>query len=102
MKIFIFAILFIFAIFGLSEFLHVIKLKVFRPKEKMCWHIVINLQNPIAERQMMFAFEQLKWHGRDFADFIIFNCDDLNSDTYVRCNEIANKYNVNLPKKFDL
>ena len=99
MKMLLFLIMLIFAVFGFSEFLHILKLRIIFPKRKMYSHLVINLQNDIAERQLLFACEQYKWYRSDFADFILLSCENLDEETYIRCSEIAKKYNVKYPKR---
>ncbi len=99
MKPIIFIIIFVFAIFGLSEFLHILKLYFIFPKRKMYSHLVINLQNNTAEKQLLYAYEQYTWHGEGYADFLVFNCDNLSDEVYERCRVIANKYGLKYPER---
>lgn len=96
MKIFIFLIMLFFSLFGFSEFLHLIKLKVIFPKRKMCSQLMLILQNDTAEQQLTFACEQLNWYGDKFADMVFADCKNLDEITYIRCQEIANRYGVKL------
>ena len=93
MKMLLSLVLLIFAVFGFSEFLHILKLKIIFPRRKMCSHIVVNLQNDTAEKQLLYACEQYNWHRGDFADFIVLSCENLDDETDIRCSEIAKKYN---------
>ncbi len=99
MKIVLMLICFLFAVFGLSEFLHILKLFWLFPKRKLWAHLVVNLQNETAERQMVYVCEQYLWHGENFADFIVFNADNLNIENYERCKNIAQKYGMKITKK---
>lgn len=99
MKTLFCVVILFFAVFGLSEFLHILKLHLIFPKRKMCSHLVINLQNNTAEQQLLFACEQLNWHRGAFADFIVPYCDNLDNATYLRCKEIAEKYGINYPER---
>jgi hypothetical protein len=99
MKIIIFLIILGFAVFGFSEFLHLIKLKFIFPKAKLYAHLVINLQNDTAEKQLLYVCEQYNWHGKSFADFIVPFCDNLDNDTFERTREIAQNYGVKLPER---
>lgn len=99
MKPFIFLIILVFSIFGFSEFLHILKLHLIFPKRKMCSHLVINLQNENAEKQLLYALEQYNWLGEAYADFLVLNCDNLNDEVYERCKKIAQKYGINYPER---
>ena len=92
-------VLLVFAIFGFSEFLHILKLYLIFPKRKMCSHLVINLQNETAEKQLLYAIEQYNWFGAGYADFLVLNCDNLNDDVYERCKKIAQKYDIKYPER---
>ncbi len=95
----LFIILLIFGVFGFSEFLHILRLKVIFPKRKMYSHLVINLQNGTAEKQLMYACEQMLWYGKNYADFIVPNVSALDDESYKNCKEIAQKYGVKFPEK---
>ncbi|MBE6787679.1 MAG: hypothetical protein E7537_04965 [Ruminococcaceae bacterium] len=92
MKTVLIVMCFIFAVFGISEFLHAVKLYFAFPKRKLWAHIVVNLQNDTAEKQISFVCEQYLWHGADYADFIVFNGNNLCEETYERANNVAQKY----------
>ena len=96
----LFLILLTFAVFGFSEFLHILRLKFIFPKRKMYSHLVINLQNSTAEKQLIYACEQMLWYGGNYADFIVPDVSALNEESYKNCKEIAQKYGINFPEKF--
>ncbi len=91
-----FFILLIFAVFGLCEAVHLLKLMLIFPKRRMNSQLIINLNNKTAEKQLIFAGEQYLWLGNKFADSIIANGKDLSFDTYLSCKKIAEKYNITL------
>ena len=95
----IFIIILFFAILGFSEFLHILKLFIIFPKRKMCSHIVINLQNDYAEKQLLYAVEQYTWLGSGYADFLVLDCSNLDDEVYKRCKIIAQKYDINYPER---
>ncbi len=95
----VFIILLIFAIFGFSEFLHILKGFLIFPKRKMCSHIVINLQNETAEKQLLYAIEKYTWFGSGYADFLVLNCENLSDEVYERCKKIAQKYDIKYPER---
>ncbi len=96
MEIFCLIALLTFAIFGLSEFLHIIKLHVVFPKAKINAILVIKLFDATAEKQTLYACEQFRWYGRRFADSISFDCKNLSRDTYERCQKICEKYGIKI------
>ncbi len=98
MKIVLFLIILFFALFGFSEFLHLIKLKIIFPKRKMYTCLVVNLQNTTAQQQLAFVCEQFCWYGDKFAERLVINCKNLDDDTYLKCQGIARKYNMKLER----
>ena len=99
MKAIIFLIILVFAVFGFSEFLHLLKLRLIFPRRRLCAHFVINLQNDTAEKQLLYVCEQYKWHGKSFADFIVPFCDNLDDDTFERTREIAQEHGIKFPER---
>ncbi len=99
MKTVLFFVILVFAVFGLSEFLHILKLFWIFPKRKLWAHLFVNLQNETAEKQVLFACEQYIWHGKNFADFIVLNADNLNTENYEKCKNIADKYGIKITER---
>ncbi len=98
MKIVLMLLCIVFAVFGLSEFLHIVRLFLIFPKRKLLAHIVVNLQNETAEKQLLYVCEQYKWHGKSFADFIVLGVSNLDMQTYNKCKSIADRYGIEIPK----
>ncbi len=86
----------LFAIFGLSEFLHIIKLRIIFPKARVDSQLVIKLKNDIAEKQTLYICEQFCWYGKKFADSLRFNCEDIDEEVYERCRCITKKYGIKI------
>ena len=89
-------ILLIFAVFGFSEFLHILKLFIVFPKVKINSCLVIRLKNSTAEKQTIHTCEQFCWYGKRFADDIKFECKDLDPEVYDSCRKIALRYGINI------
>lgn len=96
MEIFCLLGLLCFAIFGFSEFLHILKLHIVFPKAKINSVLVVKLFNVTAENQALYACEQYRWYGKRFADTITFDCTKLSVDVYKRCQKICEKYGIEI------
>ncbi|MBO5089397.1 MAG: hypothetical protein J6C27_00585 [Clostridia bacterium] len=94
MKLLLFLVFLLLSLFGLCEFLHLIRLIMIFPKRKMNATLVVVLKEETAIRQMMFAGEQLKWLGSKYADRIIIVAENLSADTVLECEQLASKYNL--------
>lgn len=92
-----FFILLMFALFGFCEAAHFFKLIFLFPKRRMNSQLVIKLENETAEKQLTFAGEQYLWLGNKFADSVVADTSQLDTVTYLRCKEIARKYNILFP-----
>lgn len=91
-----------FAIFGLTELIHIIKLWLIFPKRRMNCYLIINLKNSTAEKQLAFAYEQISWFAGDYADYIIGLCDDLDNSTLQKCKNFAKNRSIKLISIDDL
>lgn len=89
-------ILLVFAVFGFSEFLHILKLYIVFPKAKTDSKLVVRLKNDTAEKQTLHTCEQFCWYGKRFASDIVFECDELKAQVYERCRRIALKYGIKI------
>ena len=89
-------VLLIFAVFGFSEFLHILKLYIVFPKAKIDSRLVVKLKNTTAERQILHTCEQFCWYGKRFANDITFECGDLETEVFERCKKIALKYGIKI------
>lgn len=96
MKILAFIILVIFAVFGFSEFLHIVRMFLIFPQKKVNTKVVIELQNGIAEKQLLYVCEQYNWYGKYFADAVYVNTDNLDEENYNNCKAIAKKYDIEI------
>ena len=98
MKIIAFIILLVFAVFGFSEFLHIVKSSLNSKKAKKGITLVVDLKQDMAEKQVMYVCENLVWYGKDYANRLVFKIDNIDEKTRENCRNIALKYGI----KFDL
>ena len=94
MKLLLFCVFLLLSLFGLCEFLHLLKLIVIFPKRKMNATLVVMLNEETAIKQTVFAGEQLKWLGSKYADRIIIVAENLSADIAFECEQQAEKYNL--------
>lgn len=99
MKLFLLFVVLVFAIFGLGEFLHNLKLMLIFPKRKMQSSMVVILNEKTALQQIQFVGEQYKWLGTKFADRVIVVCENFSADLVEECKNISNKYDIKLVVK---
>ena len=92
-----FFVLLFFAIFGFCEAAHFLKICVMFPKRKLNTKLIVKLDNNNAEKQLTFVGEQFLWLGNKYADSVLADNSLLDYDTYLRCKEIAQKYNILFP-----
>ena len=85
------AICIIFALFGLSELLHLIKLR-FVSGKKAATYSVLLLSDNDPDRQIAYAGEQWTWLGKAYADHIIAVNSGLSASDDKLCRETADKY----------
>lgn len=85
------AICIIFALFGLSELLHLIKLR-FVSGKKAATYSVLLLSDNDPDRQIAYAGEQRTWLGKAYADHIIAVNSGLCEEDDRLCRETADKY----------
>lgn len=94
MKLLLFCVFLLLSLFGLCEFLHLLKLIIIFPKRKMNATLVVMLNEETAIKQTVFAGEQLKWLGSKYADRIIIVAENLSADIAFECEQQAEKYNL--------
>lgn len=89
MKFLLFFVVFVFALLGLSEFLHILKLKFILPKGKPNVRVVVNLKEETALKQLEFVCEQYSWLGVKYADEITALAYNLSHKTFFECEKFA-------------
>lgn len=90
---------FILAILGLCELLHTVHLATFYKKREVRLLSVIFLKPEQAVSQLMFAAEQKRWLGSDFAEYIIGVTDNLSEKELDDCKLLASKNAIILCSK---
>ncbi len=96
MKTVAFLVLLIFAVFGFSEFIHLVKMRLLFPKKKYGSRLVIDLKKDIAEKQVLYLCEQYNWYGESFANTVKTNAEDLDLETLEKCKNIAKRYDIEI------
>ncbi len=89
----------ILAVFGLSEFMHILKLYQIFPKPKLLTHIVVDLKNETATKQIRYICEQYLWYGKRYADFIVFDATSLDDENYIAAKTVAEKYGFKINER---
>lgn len=93
LKYILIALCLIFALFGLSEFLHLLKLK-FISGNKAATYSLLLLSDNMPDRQIAYAGEQRLWHGNAYADHIIAVNAGISDKDNKLCRDTANKYGI--------
>lgn len=88
------SIFIVIALLGLSEFLHIIKMRFSAPLEKAFTCCVLFLTDDMPERQIAFAAEQRMWLGKTYADKIIAVENDISEENLDRCRIYAKENDV--------
>lgn len=96
MKVLAYIIILVLAVFGFSEFLHTVKLKIIFPKAQINSCLIVKLKDETALKQTEYACEQFSWYGKRFADSLQFNCDLLSDDIRLQCKAIAERYGIDI------
>ncbi len=96
MKFLLFFVTVIFALLGISEFLHILKIRLILPKGKTNTRLFINLKEETALKQITFVGEQYIWLGRKYADAVFAVGSDLSEETFIECEVIAKKYGIRM------
>ena len=98
MKTVAFLIILVFAVFGFSEFLHIVKSLFNCKKAKTGTTLVVDLEDGVAEKQVINVCENLVWYGKGYANRVVFKTDNIDEKTRENCRNIALKFGI----KFDL
>ena len=89
MKVTLLLMLLIFAMLGLAEFLHGIRLRLRAPKTRAATYSVLVLGGTCPEQQLAYAVEQHRWLGCAYADRIVALDDALTAEQRSRCSRLA-------------
>ncbi len=101
MKYVLLLVLLIFAMMGLAEFMHGLKLKLHVPKGRAATYSVLVLGGACPEQQIAYAAEQQRWLGHAYADRVVALDDALTGEQRSRCSAIAEREQVVLCGKKD-
>jgi len=82
------------AMLGLSELLHILKIRILSPKKPVISYNVIILNNDKPHQQLQHAIYQYLWHGRELGGVILAVNSFLNEENFSCCKELAEKNNI--------
>ncbi len=85
---------FVFAISGLCELIHSIRLLFLSPLKKKTVYSVVVLKPQEALSQVSFASEQLNWLGNDYAEKAIAITDAVSDTELEACHRAAEGKNI--------
>lgn len=78
---FIFTILIIFCLLGISEVIHIICNFILKPANPPFKVLLTFLKGPEAEQQLISVKEELRWSGKQYADKILAVTSDLSAES---------------------
>lgn len=82
---FLFIVTVLLAIIGLGEFLHWICYVILKPKKHAHMVLVVYLTEDDAECQMLAALEELRWHGKRYADSLVAVTENISDEKKAIC-----------------
>lgn len=95
-ELILFTVLCVFALFGLCEIIHEIRLIFVSPKKRTRTVTLIYLEKGSAEQQLMFISEQAAWLGRKYSDRVIAVDTGISEEERKNCERIAASYSITL------
>ena len=84
----------VLAIFGLAEFIHIIKYKIISPKNPPETRLWVYLKGSDAPLQLAGVIREYKWLGKRYAKEIIAVYFGEDKNIYETCREIAVRNNI--------
>lgn len=79
----------IFAVSGLCDLIHTIRLAFIMPKKGRRGIVLLWLKSGIAEQQIKFAMAQITWYGNTYADHIIAVTSELSDEELAECRSLT-------------
>lgn len=92
----------VFAILGISETIHTVRLICFSPHKKSGAYSVLILNPQRCVEQILFAKEQLSWLGNDFADCVFAVTDAISDEQAEECRSASHGADIVLLKLCEL
>ena len=84
----------VLAIFGLAEFIHIIKYKLLSPKNSPKTRLWVYLKGSDAPLQLSSVIREYKWSGKRYANEIIAVYFGEDKNIYENCRRIAAQNNI--------
>lgn len=88
MTVFLYFIVVLLAILGISEIIHCAALWLTRPKVMPKRLLVVSLDEAFAEAQVMTVLCEFMWSGKKYADKAVFLTDNLTEDTIKKLKKL--------------
>ncbi len=82
---FLFIVTVLLAIVGLGELMHWISYIILKPKVKPHIQLIVYLNEQDAEQQLRSVIEELRWHGKRYADSLVAVTGDLSDEKKIIC-----------------
>lgn len=78
-----------FAIFGLTETLHILKMFLLKPKKQPKRYLVCEVDEENKRKQILSVAENFRWYGKGVADCLVFLSDDFGDENEELCNYLS-------------
>ncbi len=101
-QIIIFSVFSFFAILGLSEALHILRLIIYKPTKNNENVLIIIPQNCDFQRKIINTAEQRRWYGASLADRIIVINNCLSPENFKECKLLAEHFKMELCSAEDI
>lgn len=89
------AVVIVFACMGLSEFLHLLWMKIISPKTKAKTFYVVRLKSGEAKEQLNFSGMQTHWLGRSYSEYRIASYgEEFSAEEKSECKALAERYDI--------
>lgn len=86
----IFAVVVVFfAIFGLTETLHILKMFLLKPKKQPKRYLICEVDEGDKRKQILSVAENFRWYGKSIADCAVFLSDDFGEETKELINYLS-------------
>lgn len=84
-EVFIYIVVFIFTLIGISEAVHILTAFVLRPDKSANKGIVISLDNDCAFEQLSQLLNEINWQGEKYANVVFALTDMLTEEMKTEC-----------------
>ena len=78
-----------FAVFGLTEVLHILKMLFLKPKKPPKRYLICEVDRECEKKQILSVAENFRWYGKSVADCIVFLGNNFGDDTCELCKYLS-------------